>query len=155
MASLESKTSTFIPSPSTSTTQVIHISIPVSTKLDRTNFLTRRSQIKPIVDEYELTRHLEASPAIPSRQIDTGDQPIPNLEFTLWHMQDGLLLGWIRSTILAAILAQRVQCQTANSLWQALHRLYLRYLPPKSWSCVGFCRPLPEVARVATTTLRR
>jgi hypothetical protein len=135
MASLESNTSTFSPTSSTSTTQVIHISIPISTKLDRTNFLTWRSQIEPIVDGYALTRDLEASPAIPSRQIDIGDQPIPNPEFTLWHMQDRLLLGWLRSTISAAILAQHVQCQTAISLWQALHpssacACILRYLPP-------------------------
>jgi hypothetical protein len=86
MASLESNTFTFSPSSSTSTTQVVHISIPVSTKLDRTNFLTWQSQIEPIVDGYGLTRHLEASPAIPSRQLVTGDQSIPNPEFTLWHM---------------------------------------------------------------------
>jgi hypothetical protein len=108
MTSLEFNTSTFSPSSSTTTTQVVHISIPVSTKLDRTNFLTWRSQIEPIVDGYGLTRHLETSSAIPSRQIDTGDQSIPNPEFTLWHMQDRLLLGWLRTTISAAILTQHV-----------------------------------------------
>jgi hypothetical protein len=144
MASLESNTSTFSPTSSTSTTQVIHISIPISTKLDRTNFLTWRSQIEPIVDGYALTRDLEASPAIPSRQIDIGDQPIPNPEFTLWHMQDRLLLGWLRSTISAAILAQHVQCQTAISLWQALHRVYSAISSAK---IMELCRLLQTTAR--------
>jgi gag-polypeptide of LTR copia-type len=144
MASLESNTSTFSPSSFTSTTQVVHISIPVSTKLDRTNFLTWRSQIEPIVDGYGLTRHLEASPAIPSRQLVTGDQSIPNPEFTLWHMQDRLLLGWLRSTISTAILAQHVQCQTASSLWQALHRVY---------SAISSAK-IMELRRLLQTTVR-
>jgi gag-polypeptide of LTR copia-type len=39
-------------------------------------------------------------------------------------MQDRLLLGWLRSTMTGAVLSQHVQCQTAGSLWQALHRVY-------------------------------
>jgi hypothetical protein len=108
MASLDSNTSTFIPSLSTSATQVVHISIPVSSKLDRTNFLTWRSQIEPIVDGFGLTRHLDASPVMSPRQISSNSQLVSNPEFTTWHMQDRLLLGWFRSTIIAVVLAQHV-----------------------------------------------
>jgi hypothetical protein len=80
MATSDSTTST--PSPlSTSSLPVTHISILVSTKLDRTNFLTWRSQIEPIVDGYGLTKHLDSSFAPPSRQFTIDDHSIPNPEF--------------------------------------------------------------------------
>jgi hypothetical protein len=103
---------------------MIHISIPVSIKLDRKNFLTWRSQIEPIVDGYNITKHLDSSASAPPRQIIINNQPIANPEFTTWNMQDHLLLGWLHSTMTGAVLSQHVQCQTAGSLWQALHRVY-------------------------------
>jgi len=85
MASLDSNTSTFIPFLSTSATQVVHIFILVSTKLDRTDFLTRQSQIEPIVDGYGFTRYLDASPVLLPCQISSNSQLVSNLEFTTWH----------------------------------------------------------------------
>jgi hypothetical protein len=72
---------------------VIHISIPVSIKLDHTNFLTWRSQIEPIVDGYGLIKHLDSSATAPPRQITIDNQPIANPDFVTWHMQDASSLG--------------------------------------------------------------
>jgi hypothetical protein len=72
---------------------MIHISIPVSIKMDHTNFLTWRSQIEPIVDAYGLTKHLDPSAIASPRQITVDNQPLANPEFATWHMQDRLLLG--------------------------------------------------------------
>jgi gag-polypeptide of LTR copia-type len=94
MATSDSTTST--PLLSTSSLPVTHISIPVSTKLDRTNFFTWRSQIEPIVDGYGLTKHLDSSFAPPSRQITEDDTSSPNTEFRLWHMQDSVA-SWMAS----------------------------------------------------------
>jgi hypothetical protein len=88
MASFDSSTSTFTPTPSTPSLPMIHISIPVSIKLDRTNFLTWRSQIEPIMDGYGLTKHLDSSIAAGPHQISIDGQLISNPEFHTWHMQD-------------------------------------------------------------------
>jgi gag-polypeptide of LTR copia-type len=143
MASLDS-TSIFNPSLPVSTTSVVHISIPVSIKLDRTNFLTWRSQFESIIDGYGLTNHLDPVLVSPPRQINYGSQLVPNPAFTTWHMQDRLLLGWLRSTISAPVLSQHVQCQITSSLWTALHRVYLAISSAK----------IMELCRLLQTTTR-
>jgi gag-polypeptide of LTR copia-type len=88
------------------------------------NFLTWRSQIEPIVNDYGLTKHLDSSVAAPPRQITIDTQSTSNPDFHTWYMQDRLLLGWLRLIISAVVLSQHVQCQTIAALWSALHRIY-------------------------------
>ena len=119
-----SQTSLLTTTPSNASNSVVHITVPISTKLDRFNFLTWRSQIEPIVDGYGLSHHLDASISPPARQITVENQSVANPAFSPWHQQDRFLLGWLRSTISGTVLSQYVSCQTASSLWSTLHRVY-------------------------------
>ena len=58
-------------------------------------------------------------------------------------MQDRLLLGWLRSTISGEVLSQHVACQTAASLWSALHRIY---------SAISAARVMELRRKLQTTT---
>lgn len=116
MSSDESPVSNII-SPTVSTDPVTHITIPVSIKLDRNNYLTWKSQIEPIVDGFDLTAHLDENFTAPAQKISVSDQLIDNPAFHRWRKQDRLLLGWLRSTISGTILSQYMACQTASSLW--------------------------------------
>lgn len=110
--------------PPFSHSSITQISIPVSIKLDRTNFLTWKSQIEPIVDGHGLAKHLDPAISPPDRQLVIDNQNLDNPAFLPWYMQDRLLLGWLRSTISGDILSQYVKCQTAASLWTDLHQAY-------------------------------
>lgn len=115
------------PSPSTlhlPPPSITQISIPVSIKLDRSNFLTWKSQIEPIVDGHGLATHLDVAISPPARQLEVNNQRVDNPAYLPWYMQDRLLLGWLRSTISGAILSQYVKCQTAASRWTDLHQVY-------------------------------
>lgn len=131
------------PSTTVAATPIVHISIPVSTKLDRTNFLTWRSQIEPIVDGYGLTQHLDSAIAIPDQNLVINGRSIPNPTYASWRMQDRLLLGWLRSTISGDVLAQHVSYQMAASLWSALHCIY---------SAISVARVMELRRRLQTTT---
>lgn len=64
---------------------VIQITIPVSIKLDWTNFLSWRSQIETIIDGFALSSYLDSSAIIPDKQIQAGAQWIDNPIFLAWH----------------------------------------------------------------------
>lgn len=113
-----------LPSPPAPIEPVIHITLPVSTKLDRDNFLTWRSQIEPILDGFGLTKYLDSAVSPPSQLLVVNGVSSPNPAFQAWHKQDRFLLGWLRTTITEGVLGQYVNCQTARDLWSSLHQVY-------------------------------
>lgn len=110
-----------LPSPD----PVVQITIPVSIKLDRNNFLTWRSQIEPIIDGFGLAPYLNASVTIPDKKVQVAGQLVVNPVFLTWHKQDRLLLGWLRSTITGTVLSHYVSTESSAALWTALHQVYL------------------------------
>lgn len=103
---------------------VIQITTPVSTKLDRDNFLTWKSQIEPIINGFDLSHHIDDSSQPLTKSLVIGDVSQANPRFLSWQKQDQLLLKWLRSTISSPILSQYVGCKTAHHLWTSLHRVY-------------------------------
>lgn len=104
---------------------VIQITIPVSTKLVRDNFLTWKSEIEPIINEFGLSHHLDTSVSPPARNLVIEGVPQINLSFLSWDKQDQILLRWLRSSITEPVLSQYATCQTAGQLWTSLHRVFV------------------------------
>lgn len=103
---------------------VNQITIPVSTKLDRQNFLTWKSQIEPIIDGFGLSRFLAADVSPPVKMLTVNGVSSSNPAFLAWYTQDRFLLGWLRSSISEGVLSQYVACQSARELWLSLHQIY-------------------------------
>ncbi|KAJ1686058.1 hypothetical protein LUZ63_017448 [Rhynchospora breviuscula] len=96
------------------------INTPTPIKLSSANFLTWQAQILPIIHGYNLTQFL-TSPSPNPTSVNSDGQVEYNREYLLWHRQDQLLLGWLRSSLSESIQAQVVSCTTTSSLWSTLH----------------------------------
>jgi gag-polypeptide of LTR copia-type len=107
-----------------SSDQIIQITISISAKLDRTNFLTWKSQIEPIIHGYGLFDFLSSNTTTPSQELILAEKNQPNPAFINWRKQDQLLLGWLRSSIKESIMSQFISCRTSFDLWKSLHRVY-------------------------------
>uniref|UniRef100_A0A803Q8N2 Uncharacterized protein n=1 Tax=Cannabis sativa TaxID=3483 RepID=A0A803Q8N2_CANSA len=70
-------------------------------KLDRLNFLSRKSQVVPAVIGHDLDGILFTG-VPPPRNLVTG---IPNPEYVQWRRRDQLLHSWLRSFMTESILA--------------------------------------------------
>lgn len=103
---------------------LIQITIPVTTKLDCTNFLTWKSPIEPIVHAYGLFHHLDELVSSPTPTIEVNGIPQTNLVFLPWQRHDQFLLDWLRSSITGTVLSQHIACLTARDLWCSLHWVY-------------------------------
>jgi hypothetical protein len=107
-----SSAQTAIISPSTTSDPIITIPIPVFVKLTQANFLTWKSQIFPLIRGFKLSRFIDSPP--PSATVTTDGNTVPNPEFLSWLHQDQVLLGWIRSTLSEAVMAQFVSCSSTS-----------------------------------------
>lgn len=107
-----------ISSAATSHEPIVLLTLPVSTKLTRTNFLAWKSQIVPLLDGYRLHKYLDTLP--PQEKIKIGGQLQPNPAFDHWIQQDQLILGWLRSSLSETMLGEVVSCQSSADLWRAL-----------------------------------
>lgn len=103
-------------STQTGTDPVIQINIPVSTKLDRQNFLTWRSQIEPIIDRFGISQYLDPLFTPPAQQIKVGEVLTSNPAFLTWYRQDRLLLGWLRSSITGPVLSRYVAWHSSGHI---------------------------------------
>ncbi|KAJ1695555.1 hypothetical protein LUZ63_012253 [Rhynchospora breviuscula] len=117
-----------VSSPSSSSltsdpSHIVSLTLPVSTKLTSSNYLTWQCQILPIINGYNLTSFIES--ASPSPTITNADGGIDiNPAYLPWHRQDQLLLGWIRSTLSDQIQSQVVSCVTSRELWSSLQQTF-------------------------------
>lgn len=100
------------------TESLIFLNIPISTKLNRTNYLTWKSQIEPILYGYGLHRFLTSTP--PSPNITINGQSCSNPD----HKQDQILLGWLRSSLSETILGELVSCTSSSALWSNLQQSF-------------------------------
>lgn len=95
------------PSPPPATTEsIILLHQSISTKLIRTNYLAWQAQIIPILHGYGLQKFLDVQSTSPSSE--------------LWHKQDLIILGWLRSSLSETLLAQTSSAKTTHALWQSL-----------------------------------
>ena len=82
---------------------LIFLSIPVSTKLNRTNFLAWQSQIVPILHGYGLHKFIIEPASDENKQ---------------------LLLRWLRSSLSQTLLGQVLSCTSSFDLWTTLQSTF-------------------------------
>ncbi|KAJ3705170.1 hypothetical protein LUZ61_008875 [Rhynchospora tenuis] len=104
---------------SSSTDSIVSITTQISTKLNPNNYLMWKSQITPLLHGHNLNRFIEQPPPAPTT-ITTDGQLTLNPDYSIWHRQDQLLLGWLRSSLSESIMAQVVSCNTSMELWSSL-----------------------------------
>ena len=111
------------PISSTPDHHLVMLTLPISTKLDRDNYLSWQSQIVPLLHAYGLYRFLETAPPPLTLPTQTGISQT-NPAWLPWYQQDQMLLGWLRSSLTREILAQVVSAKTSADLWQTLLRSF-------------------------------
>uniref|UniRef100_A0A803NKT0 Integrase catalytic domain-containing protein n=1 Tax=Cannabis sativa TaxID=3483 RepID=A0A803NKT0_CANSA len=89
-------------------------------KLDRTNFLSWKSQVVPTVIGHDLDNLLFSNEAPLERLINVVENP----QFLQWRHKDQLLLSWLRSSMTEGILATVACYNTSNSVWRALEQKF-------------------------------
>lgn len=130
-------------SPSTLATQMQNKSIfqMVSVKLDGPNYLLWRAQFLPTLRGLRLLGYVDGTFLCPSKSLpdspssattDSASSTTPaasallrsNPEYTAWHEQDQLILGWLLSSLKENVLAQVISCETSHSAWTTLQTLF-------------------------------
>jgi hypothetical protein len=92
------------------------LSLSISTKLDRENYLSWQSQIVPLLYAYGLFRFLEANYSPPLIVLTNTGAIQPNHAYLPWYKQDQMFLGWLRSSLTREVLAQVVFTKTSVDL---------------------------------------
>lgn len=89
-------------------------------KLDRTNFLSWKSQVVPTVIGHDLDELLFTALAPPPKLINGVDNPL----YFQWRRKDQLLLSWLRSSMTEGVLATVASYTTSHSVWTALEQRF-------------------------------
>lgn len=113
---------------------IVILNIPISTKLNRSNFLAWKSEITPVLHGHGLYRYLTEDP--PSEQLTVDGSQHTNPRFSHWHWQDQHILSWMRSSISDNILGQVASCTSAAELWKSLQQSF----SATSWPCLSELR---------------
>ncbi|KAG4924591.1 hypothetical protein JHK87_050131 [Glycine soja] len=104
----------------------------ITEKLDLTNYLFWRTQVKPVIRGYNLL-HFIHEVLIPQRFATVEDANAGRVTetFELWDQQDQLLLSWSHSTISAPILQKFVNCKTSWHLWDRINNHFHTHMNVK------------------------
>jgi gag-polypeptide of LTR copia-type len=103
---------------------LVMLSLPISTKLDRENYLSWQSQIVPLLHAYGLFRFLEANSSPPLTVLTNTGAIQPNPAYLPWYKKDQMLLEWLRSSLTREVLAQVVSAKTSADLWLMLQQSF-------------------------------
>lgn len=95
--------------------QVINHGLPV--KLDRNNYILRKTQLENVIFANSFEDYIERLKACPPKETRSGD---PNPEFIQWRCYDPIILSWIFSTPTPEIMGQIIGHQTSHAACTAL-----------------------------------
>jgi len=137
---------------------IVILNIPISTKLNRNNFLSWKSQITPALHGYGLYHFL--TDIAPEEKVTVEGVQQSNPCFSHWHRQDQLILSWLRSTLSDTILSQVVSCDTSAALWKSLQQSFsatsraclselrrsLQTTTKGGLSCADYCQKIRSLA---------
>ncbi|KAJ1700890.1 hypothetical protein LUZ63_000669 [Rhynchospora breviuscula] len=106
--------------PASTATPMVFLTLPVHTKLTRSNFLAWKSQIEPLLHAYGLGTFLFSPPQSSSVLDSATGQVQLNPAYLPWYKQDQMILAWLRASLSESLLAQVVSCSTSADLWRHL-----------------------------------
>jgi Reverse transcriptase (RNA-dependent DNA polymerase)/gag-polypeptide of LTR copia-type len=104
-----------LPPPLTTIDPIIYLNTSISPKLNEINYLTWKAQVLPLINGYNLTKHISSS----SPPIGVTDA-----EQEQWNRQDQFILGWLRSSLTDTLQGQMVSCSSACELWSAIQQTF-------------------------------
>jgi len=107
-----------------SSRSAVTISEKLSIELDGRNYLSWKEEVEPILVSYNLKEYVE-NPIIPIKYVKVRDRVRDNStqDYQIWHVQDKMLMTWLKSTISTVILPLLYQCDYSWQLWERLHEL--------------------------------
>ena len=79
-------------------------------KLHSTNYILWQAQLMPLLNSYDLTKHINGSCPPPNLTL-SNNQPDP--DYQSWFRQDQLVLSWIVGSISEAFVPQIVGATSA------------------------------------------
>jgi gag-polypeptide of LTR copia-type len=103
-----------LPSPAT-IDPIVYLNNSISPKLNEINYLTWKAQVLPLINGYNLTKHISSSS--PPTEATAADR-------NQWTRQDQLILGWLRSSLTDTLQGQLVSCGSAFELWSAIQQMF-------------------------------
>jgi gag-polypeptide of LTR copia-type len=115
---------TFLASSSMRSEASIHFSHQIHIILNQENYLVWKSQIIPVLRDYDLMSFIDGSDPPPRSLTATDGSTIVNLVFQGWQQQDQLILAWIFNSISQSIIAQVINCQSSSRLWAKLQQIH-------------------------------
>jgi gag-polypeptide of LTR copia-type len=155
---LPEATSNSIMSFTSSADPIVILNIPISTRLNRNNFLSWKSQIISALHGHGLYHFLIDIAHEENVSVEGVQQSNPF--FSRWHRQDQLILSWPRSTLSDTILSQVVSCDTSATLWKSLLQSFsatsrarlselrraLQTTTKEGLSCADYCQKMKSLA---------
>ena len=118
-STIESSSISFLTTPSLFHNTFNH---PINIKLDRSNYLLRKSQIIPAIKGHNLGGFLFGTLPCPPKYQEESTRSI-NPDYIAWEQQDQLLLCWLLACLSEANLGHVVGCQTSHAVWTTLETL--------------------------------
>ncbi|KAJ9700302.1 hypothetical protein PVL29_005888 [Vitis rotundifolia] len=92
-------------------------------KLDNGNYLIWKNQLLNVIIVNGLDDFIDGSRPCPPRFLDLQQQ-ILNLEYSVWHRYNRLLMSWLYASLSEDIMTQIVGYSTAVEIWNALNQIY-------------------------------
>ena len=126
---MASDASSLLHQPTSSNSQNPHIILPsvlpsVSARLDRSNYIFRRSQILPTARAYGLDDFLFGLD-LHQNNLSTVHQFQNTVhQFHQWTQLDQFLLSWLLSSISENMLGHVLHCTTSSEVWKTLDLLF-------------------------------
>jgi len=99
----------------------------LNVKLDKGNYLLWRSQFLLLLKLHDLEGAIDETSPYPIRFLPSTEkdaQPTINLEYTCWIKLDQMLLCWLISSLIEAILVHMVRLTTSRDVWFSLERIF-------------------------------
>lgn len=93
---------------------------PISTKLDRNNYIFWKTQILATAKAYGFEDVLTAN-FTPQQYVD---EISPNPEYSDWIRRDQFTFSWILATITPSMVGYIGRCSTSAQLWSTFETLF-------------------------------
>jgi hypothetical protein len=110
-------------SPPTTTTT---LSIPISEKLMKTNYLLWRTQVMPALRAAQFEELFTGDDTAPPKQIvvTNNDKTTTNPAYDMWVARDQAVLRYLLSSLTRETLMHVSRCTTATQTWTTLATPY-------------------------------
>jgi hypothetical protein len=113
------------------------LSILVSEKLTRENYLLWRAQVLPAIRVAQFEGFLDGSEIEPPKKLmvekDSKKMEVANPDYVTWHVRDQYVLTYLVTSLSREVLAGIPSCSTAAGLWTAITRSFASQSTDSDW----------------------